>query len=122
MAETKASKPKSKLFFFFSTDKGSPILNKYQSPSAATSTDTCSAILSPLYNLLTVEEETCALAQVAALRELSNLLDQELAPVSVREENQIKAVVQLKSPFNSPFLRRRNKMGFSEMAAPFHAH
>ena len=122
MAETRAAKPKSAPFFFFSTDQDSPISSKYQNPSAATSANTYSSILSPLYDSLTVEDEVRALAQVAALRELNNLLDQELTPVSVREESQVKVVVQLKSPLDSPFLKRRGKMGFSELAAPFHDH
>ena len=113
MAETKASKPNSKLFLFISTDKDS---------SVSASADTCSTVLSSWFDSLSVEEEAHALAQVTALRELSLLLDQELAPVSVREESQVKTAVQLKSPLESPFLKRRSKMGFSEMAAPFHNH
>lgn len=122
MAEKTVSNPNSKLFLFLSTDKDSPISNKYQSPSGTTSTDTCSTVRSLWFNSLSVEEEAHAIAQVCALRELSHLLDQELTPVSVREESQIKTLVQLKSPFDSPFLKRRNKMGFSEIAAPFHDH
>lgn len=112
----------SKLFLFTSTDKDSPSSNNYQIPSATTSTDTCFTVQFSLYNSLSAEEKAHALAQVTALRELSNLLDQELAPVSVREESRIKAVVQLKSPFDSPFLKKRSKMGFTDLAASFHDH
>ena len=114
MAEKKAAKVRLQLFYFLSTDKGSQIFEKKLHPSASTSVDTCSTTFSHLYLPLTVEEEAQALAQVVQLRQVSDLLDQELSTVNVKEASQSKVIVQLKSPIDSPIQRRRTEMRLSD--------
>lgn len=117
MAEKKAAQVRLQLFLFLSSDRDSQVFRTQQHPSASTSAGTCSTTFSPLYDPLSVEEEAQALAQVTALRELSTLLDRELPTVCVKEASQSKAIVQLGSPIDSPFSRRRAKMRLSERSA-----
>ena len=121
MEDGKVVKSKFKPFLSLPNDKDSPTLQIHPCFSASTtnSTDSPPLALSLLYTSLSSEEEVHTLTLVKELREVSALLDQELTPFSVREERQGKATVQLQSPMCSPFLRRRCKLGFSEMAASF---
>jgi len=121
MAENKATEVRLHLRLFLSTEKDSHAFQKQHDPSTCTSVCTSSTTFSPLYNPLTVEEEAKAIAQVKALRKLSDLLDEELTTVSVKEASQSKATVQLKSPIDSPFLKLRAKMRLSERSLEFRA-
>lgn len=118
MAE-RAVNSKGKLFLSLQCEKDSPVLKIHQCFTASTDSTESPLALSLLYTSLSLEEEVRTLTLVEALRGVNALLEEELAPVSVREERQGKATIQLKSPLCSPFLRRRCKMGFSEMAASF---
>jgi len=82
----------------------------------STSTDSSDASPTLLYVSLTAEEELRCLHLTESLREVSYRLEAELRPVLVREERDVKRVIKLGTPSQSPCFLKRILRSFSDMA------